>query len=380
MGLMSSVRRRPALRWLPACVAVLWLGACPVAAASSKALRVQLRAALKQGRKATGAPAATATVMRCGKVLWSGATGVKKLASSRPATPETMFAIASSTKPMTAAIALKLVERGELSLNTKLARFYPRLPRAGDITVRMLLDHTGGLSEYFDDPQVNQTILSHPDHRWTRKEVLRGITKTLFDPGAKYSYSNSAYVVLGGIVEKVTGKSIEGAFRKWIARPLGLANSTFTYRPRRSYLFAHPYLRAVGGLHDEFAPGIGVPADYWGPVWTDGGIASTSPDLARFGDALFRGKILKPATVKKMTRANRFGSRLGIDQQDYAGRRWLGHNGRYGGYESELWYDKTRGLTVAVNTDLQISSLATWKAVVDAYGRSAPNDRPCGAS
>ena len=121
-----------------------------------------------------------------------------------------------------------------------------------------------------------------------------------------------------------------------------------------------------------------MPSDYWGPVWTDGGLASTSPDLARFGDALFRGKILKPATVKEMKRKNRFGSRLGIDRQDYAGRRWLGHNGRYGGYESELWYDRTRGLTVAVNTNLEISSLATWKAVVDAYDHSKPKDRPCG--
>ena len=207
---MTDLRRRAVLLWLPACmVAAMWLWACPVAAASSKALRIQLRAALKQARKATGAPAATATVIRCGKVLWSDASGVKKVGSRRPATPETMFAVASVTKSVTAAIVLKLVERDELSLDTKLSRFYPKLPRAGDITVRMLLDHTSGLNEYFDDAQINQTIIDHPDHRWTRKEVLRGIVRTLFEPGTQYSYSNSAYTVLGGIVEKVTGSTIE---------------------------------------------------------------------------------------------------------------------------------------------------------------------------
>jgi CubicO group peptidase (beta-lactamase class C family) len=301
------------------------------------------------------------------------------LSSNRPAKPDTLFAIASSTKPFTSMLVLDLVQRGELSLNTKLSRFYPKLPSAAKITVRMLLSHTSGLNEYFDDPQISQTIANAPGHHWTRKEVLRGITKVLFKPGTQYSYSNSAYVVLGGLIEKVTKNTIEHAFRKRIANRRHLLSSTFAYSPKRSYRFAHPYLRKNGGLQDAFAPGIGVPADYWGPVWTDGGLASTSADLARFGDALFRAKILPSNALKKMTRANRFGSRLGIDEQSYEGRRWLGHNGRYGGYESELWYDRTRGVTVAVNTNSEISSLVTWEAVVAAYDHAAPSARPCAA-
>jgi D-alanyl-D-alanine carboxypeptidase len=376
---MSSIRR-VAFLCLPAVVlGALCVGACPAAASSPKALRTQLAAALKKGRKSGGAPAATATVIRCGKVLWSGADGVTNVSSGRRATPNSRFAVASSTKPVTAALALDLVQRGKLSLNTRLSRFYPKLPSARKITVRMLLNHTSGLNEYFDDPQVSHTIATDPGHHWTRREVLHGITRTLFEPGARYSYSNSAYVVLGGVIEKVTGNTIEHAFRTRIAHPLGLAHSAFTYRPHRSYLFAHPYLRQSGQLHDAFAPGIGVPADYWGSVWTDGGLASTSPDLAHFADALFRGEILKPQTVKKMTRTSRFGSRLGIDEQTYASRRWLGHNGRYGGYESELWYDKTRGVTIAVNTNAATSSLVTWEAVTAAYDHAAPNARTCGA-
>lgn len=377
---MSSRERRLSVLCLPAVVlGASWLAACPAAVASSKALRTQLGAALEKGRDSLGAPAATATVMRCGKVLWSGSDGVMNVNSGRPATPRTRFAVASVSKAVTAALVLDLVERGKLSLETKLSRFYP-LPSAGKITVRMLLNHTSGLNEYFDDPQINQTIVDDPDHNWTRREVLGGITRTLFEPGTQYSYSNSAYVVLGGLIEKVSRNTIERRFRKRIADRLGLSNSTFTYSPKRSYLFAHPYLRANGGLQDAFAPGLGVPADYWGPVWADGGLASTSPDLAHFGDALFRGKILNARTVRRMTRANRFGSRLGIDEQSYAGRTWLGHNGRYGGYESELWYDKTRGVTVAVNTNAEISSLVTWLAVVAAYDHAAPNARPCGAA
>jgi D-alanyl-D-alanine carboxypeptidase len=273
---------------------------------------------------------------------------------------------------------LLLVARGELSLDTKLARFYPALPAAQQITVRMLLNHTSGLNEYFDDPRISRIITAAPRHPWTRGEVLRGITRTLFEPGTRASYSNSAYVVLGGILEKVTGGSVEAVFRRWIADPLHLSSSTFTYAPEDSNRFAHPYLRGTRSLQDAFAPGVGVPADYWGAVWTDGGLASTSPELARFGDALFRGVIVPRDILATMTRPNRFGTRLGIDIQRYDHRTWLGHNGRYGGYESELWFDRTRGLTIVVNTNSEKSSLATWKAVVTAYDRLRPAAPSCG--
>ena len=300
--------------------------------------------------------------------------------SKRPATPGTRFAIASSTKPVTAALVLDLVERRKLSLGTKLSRLDRKLPGAARITVRMLLNHTSGLNEYFDDPQINQTIVADPDHHWRRGEVLRGVTKTLFAPGTEYSYSNSAYVVLGGLIEKVTGNTIEHAFRKRIADRLNLSNSTFTYRRKRSYLFAHPYVREVGGLQDAFAPGIGVPSDYWGPVWTDGGLASTSPDLARFGDALFRGRILKPKTVKEMVR--RIDSAAAWESMSRAtpDARGSAITAATAAMRASCWYDRTRAVTIAVNTNAQISSLVTWQTVVAAYDHASPNPRPCRAA
>jgi D-alanyl-D-alanine carboxypeptidase len=367
------------LRALIACaVASIVAGtsaAVPGVAAAS--LQTELDAALAQGRESTGAPAATAALMRCGKRLWTGADGVLDLESGRKATTSAMTVIASSTKPMTAALVFDLVDRKELSLDTRLSRFSPKLPSAKAITVQMLLAHTSGLNEYFDDPTVTQTIANDPDHAWTRDEVLRGITKTHFKPGTRYSYSNSGYVVLGGIIEKVTGKTIERSFRARIADRLGLKSSTFAYHPERSSLFAHPYVREGGSLRDAFAPGVGVPADYWGPVWTDGGVASTAPDLARFGDGLFRGRLLASKTVSRMARLNRFGYAMGIDRKSYRGREWLGHDGAYVGYESEVWYDKTRGITLAVTTNADDSSLLTWRGLVDAYDRAAPSARPC---
>src|SRR3954451_6396221 len=112
----------------------------------------------------------------------------------------------------------------------------------------MLLDHTSGLNEYFDDQRIAQLIEQHPDHRWTRVEVLKAITKTQFSPGTRRSYSNSAYLVLGGVIEKVTHGTLERAFRTRIGGPLHLSATTFTYRPQRSSLFAHPYTGLAGNL------------------------------------------------------------------------------------------------------------------------------------
>src|SRR4051812_30733588 len=107
---------------LPALIA-LCLTAAPAAGARADEGRTTLDGALAQGREAGGAPAATGAVMRCGRVLWSGASGVMDSDSGRPATTSTLFALASTTKPVTATLVLGLVERGKLSLSTPLSRF-----------------------------------------------------------------------------------------------------------------------------------------------------------------------------------------------------------------------------------------------------------------
>lgn len=381
---MGSLPRRGVLATAVCVLALALAGLVPAAAPAAgegpPALQAELDAALNQGRESTGAPAATAAVMRCGQLLWSGASGVLDLDSRRQATTSTRFLLASTTKPIVAALVLDLVERGKLSLTTPLSRFYPKLPGARRITVRMLLDHTSGLNEYFDDPRISRVIAGDPDHRWTRAEVLRAITRLQFTPGSRYEYTNSNYVVLGGVIEKASRGTIERAFRARIAGPLRLADSTFLYRPERSDLFAHPYVREGRSLRDAFAPGVGVPADYWGPVWTDGGLASTATDLARFGDALFEGSLLRPKTVRTMTRLNRFGAGLGVHPNRYRGRTWLGHNGVYKGYESDVWYDATRRVTVAVTTNSDGSSEGTWQRLVAAYDRAAPDAPPCRAA
>jgi CubicO group peptidase (beta-lactamase class C family) len=162
-----------------------------------------------------------------------------------------------------------------------------------------------------------------------------------------------------------------------------MSSSTFT-PPAGSSRMAQPYTQANNGaLTDWWIPGYGLSNDYWGPVWTDGGLASTATDLARFGNALLRGRLVTPATVAQMTNVgpNEYG--LGIYGQSFDGHYWLGHDGDYGGFESEGWTDRSRQVSIAVTTDLtepdnapDTASDRIWRAAVRAYDNLASRSRP----
>jgi D-alanyl-D-alanine carboxypeptidase len=369
-----------------AAVCVLVAATTGPTAASAPPTRA-LDQALAAGLRRTGAPGAQAAVYRCGRLVWSGVAGVVDLHSQRRVTADTRFVIASTTKFVTATMIMQLVERGRLSLSTPLARFYPRLPNARAITLRMLLTHTSGLPEYLDNPAIARTIANDPTHRWTRDEVLLGVRRAAFRPGSRFSYSNTNFVVLGGILERVGHLAVEQAFRTGIAAPLHLGRSSFSYRPALSRLFAHPYqVGDDGRAVDEYVPGLGISSDYWGPVWTDGGLATTAEELARIGDAVFTARLVRPATLRAMTTINRFESGLGLFPGPFDGDRWFGHEGSYGGFESELWHDPARGTTIAVTTDMDERSGATptseqiWDGIARAYDRATGPVHACGGS
>jgi D-alanyl-D-alanine carboxypeptidase len=343
-----------------------------------------LNTALGSARAKVGAPGAEAAVVACGRVLWAGFSGVSDLRSRREVSGRTLFVLASSTKTITATMIMQLVQAGRLSLNTPLSAFYPRLPNASGITVRMLLNMTSGLPEYLDNPRISNIINNDPRHRWTRNEILTGLGPAQFAPGARYRYTNTNFIALGGILERITGTSIEDNFKRRVGRPAGMTSSTFIPTPAGTSRMAQPYTQANNGtLSDWWIPGYGLSNDYWGPVWTDGGLASTATDLARFGNALLRDRLVNAQAVAQMTNAGPNDYGLGIYGQSFDGHWWLGHDGDYGGFESEDWTDRSRQVSIAVTTNLterdsapDTASDSIWRAVVGAYDNLARRSRP----
>ena len=336
-----------------------------------------LDTALRTTRAHIHAPAATAAVVVCGRVVWADATGVVDLRSRRPASNQSLFVLNSAAKTFVATMVMQEIQDGHLSLATRLSQFYPWLPNARQISIRMLLDMTSGLPDYLYNPRIAWMMHNRPRHHWTVDQVLTGLGTGLgtpkFSPGREYQYSDTNYIVLGAILERVTHGSIERAFQQLIARPLGISSATFVPTRAARALMAHPYLLSRNGsLTSEWIPGFGVSTAVWGPVFTDGGLASSSLDLAQFGNALLGGRLVTATALRQMTHIGRGDYGFGMRDRSFGAHRWLGHRGYFGGFEAEDWSDPSRQLTIAVATNLQTAvggptSTRIWTAIARAY-------------
>jgi D-alanyl-D-alanine carboxypeptidase len=346
------------------------------------ALRGVLDEALAAARITLHAPAATAAVVVCGRVVWADARGVLDLRSKRPANNQSLFILNSAAKTFVATMVMQEIEAGHLSLGTRLSQFYPWLPNARQISVRMLLDMTSGLPDYLFNPRIEWVMHHRPRHHWTVDQVLTGLGTGLgtpkFAPGREYQYSDTNYVVLGAILERITHRSIERDLQQLIARPLGITSATFVPTPAARSRMAHPYLLSrTGSLSSEWIPGFGVSSAVWGPVFTDGGLASSSLDLARFASALLGGRLLGVPAVRQMAHIGRGDYGFGMRSRPFDGHVWLGHRGYFDGFEAEDWSDPSRQLTIAVATNLQIAegeptSTRIWETVAQAYDGQRP--------
>ncbi len=350
--------------------------------AHQSALGGVLDAALRAARSRSHAPAATAAVVVCGHVAWAGATGVLDLGSQRPANNDSLFILNSAAKTVVATMVMLEIQDGHLSLGTRLAQFYPWLPNARQITVRMLLSMTSGLPDYLYNRQIDWVMDHRPRHQWTVDEVLSalgtGLGRPKFLPGRRFQYSDTNYIVLGAILERITHSSIQRDFQHLIARPLGISSATFVPVAAAKARIAHPYLLyRNGSLVSQWIPGFGVSSAVWGPVFTDGGLASSSLDLAWFANALLGDRLVGAAGVRQMTHIGRDDYGFGMRNRSFDGHLWLGHRGYYGGFEAEDWSDPSRQVTIAVATNLEVLggqpiSTHIWTAVARAYDRRPP--------
>ena len=324
----------------------------------------ELQAALEDALRDTGAPGASAAVVDDGSLVWAGAAGNRAL-NGDPATTETPFLTASAGKSVTAAMVLRLAEEGRLSLRDRVSRFLPDLYGAGRIRVRNLLEHSSGLPDYFGSGRIYDLVVNEPRHEWTRGELLDTVRRLRFRPGSRVAYSNTNYIALGGVIEAVTGSTIEAEFRRLVGDPLGLAHTSWLYDPALLDRGAHPYRERRGGeLDDRWGAGF-VPTDFVGEVWTDGGLATTAGDLARFANALVAGDLLGPAGRRALLRFRDGGWGRGVFAYRFEGDRVIGHDGLYEGFTAQHWTDPASGVTVAVLTNLESRGIdpswAIWK-------------------
>src|SRR3954463_860359 len=168
--------------------------------------RAAIDKAAESALKSSGVPSASVAVVKNGQLAYAHAYGSAKLDPPTPATPEMRYAVGSISKQFTATAVLLLAEEGKLSLDDKVARFLPNLTRANEVSIRQLLNMTSGYQDYWPQDYVMPSMLKPV----TPRQILEGwARKPLdFDPGTKWQYSNTNYVIAGQIVEKVSGQDI----------------------------------------------------------------------------------------------------------------------------------------------------------------------------
>lgn len=281
--------------------------------------------------------------VRDGDASWAGAEGVADIRTGRPVLPGMLHRVGSITKSFTAVAVLQQVERGLIDLDAPLARYLPDLlppERGRKVTVRMLLNHTGGIGDYVAGafPSLARNSAQSIDDNRLRvippAELVRlGLeAPPTGEPGQRFSYSNTNYVIAGMLLEKVTGTPAEPYITRNV---IGAAGLRHTFFPRSPFI-PGPHSKAYESLFGIIDP----PRDYsvYDSSWatTAGAVVSTTDDLNRFYRALLGGRLLGPAQLAQMLTTvpvtdesgdvvMHYG--LGVYAQDLPCGRFWGHNG-----------------------------------------------------
>ena len=328
------------------------------------AVRARLQVELDNVRARLGIPGISVTVIFPDGSLWTGTSGRADVAGNKEVTPDTAFALASVSKTYTAALVLDLASDGRIDLDAPAVSYIPGATLDKRITVRQLLNHTSGLDDFFLHTPIDKALLADPDAFWSVKRTLKYVAKPYFPPGKGWHYSNTNYVYLGLIAERVTGVTLAIALRDRFFVPLDLGATWYqaVEKPRgplaHGYRFAGPRVSTPPIDLSSTSP----VAPFRSVVTAAGGagsIAATSADAARWGRLLVTGEVLGPAMTAQMLDGVAFTAAykpripygLGVQAFPIGGRLAVGHSGRLLGFRSSVRHLPAENVTIAVLTN-----------------------------
>ena len=281
-------------------------------------------------------------VSRNGQVVYNHAFGSAQLAPQVPATTATRYRMGSITKMFTAVMIFQLMEERKLTLGTPLATFFPQLPNAKTITIDQLLSHRSGLHNLTADA----AYLGYMTQPKVQAELLAIMSKYSpdFEPGAKFDYSNSNYIVLGYIVEKLGKQPYAQALQKRVVAKAGLKNTYYGGKidPAKQEAFSCKPTGS-GGWQPDTESNMSTPGGA-------GAVVSTPADIDRFLEALFAGKLVSAASLGEM-KTIRDGFGRGIMLLPFHGKPGYGHGGIIDGFQSLASYFPDDKLAITLSTN-----------------------------
>lgn len=318
------------------------------------------RAAISKGETAGLAVA----IVKDGRTVFARGYGLADVSNGVAVTNKTVFRAGSLTKQMTATAVLRLVEQRALRLDDSLAAYLPEFPGAADMTIRQLLQHTAGIRNFTAVPGAAAKDLRVDRSTSGMVDYIAALPNLQeFKPGIEWRYSNSGYVLLGAVIEKVTGRPLGRYFAESLFGELTLPSVVLD--DGRTL-----HLRMADGYVADREQRLGFTSAPFVSMTAPGGagaLAADAIDLARWQQALLFGKVLNPASLAAMTaparladgrlpeRTTRAGAAfrnvgygMGIEIGDFAGRRVIGHAGAISGFGSALYTFTDTRVTYAV--------------------------------
>jgi len=348
----------------------------------------ELETKLQEGMKANAIPGIAVLVKSRDQGDWSATMGTAEIGKTVPIQVADFFRIGSNTKTMTSTVILQLVQEGKLKLDDPVSKYIPNVPNGDVITIANLSEMRSGLFSYTSDLGFNQTLDSDPQKAWTPQELLDIAFSHPVNapPGGSFDYCNTNIVLLGLIIEKLTGMSASQAFQERIFQPLGLTHSSLPVNTDSSIPDPHArgyqFLSNAATINSYAVPkdqlaaaldGSLLPIDNtnanpsW--AWTAGGAISTPDDLAVYVKALVGGGLLDAAMQKirmdsikpsDPSAPNGAGYGLGIAQFGPT----FGHDGQIPGYSTFMVYDPVKDNTIIIGTNLAASPVNGENAAV----------------
>ena len=334
-------------------------------------LALSLQAILDEHVVFSADPGVTLTVRTDDGRWWSGASGIAEMQTDTAMTPDMGFRVGSNTKPFVAAVVLQLVDEGLIGLDDPLTDYLPQYEQWSEITVRQLLSMRSGIIDYLSVFQLMLDKIMDPGSPISPEEILAYLEdeELEFAPGTDGKYTNSNYLLLGMIIENVTGNTVDVEIQARLVEPLGLEMTFLDMTGAIQEQVAHGYmdLSLVGVIFGISADVIGfIPEDaqYDGTIvdcsylfhpsitWAAGALISNSRDMATFMYALLNGDLLTPETRTEMMKTEDIyllGARvqygLGLQKRESEHGFLVGHGGLNFGYQAGTYYLSEIGLT-----------------------------------
>ncbi|MFF9504947.1 serine hydrolase domain-containing protein [Streptomyces sp. NPDC014656] len=315
------------------------------------ALTSRLDTTVEKVRRDAGIPGLVVGVWMPGKGCYVRATGVADKRTGEPMSPDGFIRIGSETKTFTVTALLQLVDEGKVGLDDPIDDYVRGVPNGHRITLRQLAGMRSGLFPYTSDSGFLHDLLSEPKRPYNPWELLSYGYRhaNTFQPGATFQYSNSNLVLLGLVVEKVTGRPLARVLHERVVRPAGLRHS---FLPKGAeFPLPHPH-----GYTDQTLSGAVADTTDWNPswAWAAGAMISDLQDLRRWARVVATGELLSPATQAQRlkTLPTGFpGTSYGLGILNTNG--WIGHNGSLPGYETVTVHlpSQKATLVLMLNTD-----------------------------